>query len=129
MIRQVREGKSYDVVDLGPELGDITHHRDMKDPAFLQSHHGYEEGWRGTRILGEGGEGRAGLWEKSDGDGQVIDVSCPHLGLICPAISDERGVFFWALANLHQTNRRWEGSQVAQTPRSQRHGRSGENSE
>ena len=47
----------------------------MEDAAFLRSHHGYEEGWVGRRIVGTGEEGRAGLWDKMDDAGTVIDVS------------------------------------------------------
>ncbi|KAI4234091.1 MAG: hypothetical protein LQ349_003995 [Xanthoria aureola] len=48
----------------------------MENRAFLRSEHGYEEGWEGIKMLGQGAEGRAGLWEKSDGDGNIIDQIC-----------------------------------------------------
>ena len=34
------------------------------------------EGWHGLKPLGKGSFGIAGLWEKRDVDGKVIDVSC-----------------------------------------------------
>ena len=90
------EPKSYDVRVLGPEFAGITQQGQMENRAFLRSEHGYEDGWKGIKLLGEGSEGRAGLWEKSDGDGEVIDVSFPHMSSIeCPSrlSADDRGVF------------------------------------
>lgn len=48
---------------------------------FLRSAHGYEEGWVGRKPLGAGTEAIAGLWEKRDETGRVVDVrtSFPHL--------------------------------------------------
>ncbi|KAL9576723.1 MAG: hypothetical protein Q9212_006864, partial [Teloschistes hypoglaucus] len=43
---------------------------------FVRSDHGYESGWIGVKPLGEGSFGRAGLWEKRDENGQVIDRIC-----------------------------------------------------
>ena len=47
---------------------------------FIRSESGYGgegSGWVGKRPLGEGGFGMAGLWEKYDNDGNVVDVSIP----------------------------------------------------
>ncbi|KAL9578433.1 MAG: hypothetical protein Q9203_007101, partial [Teloschistes exilis] len=43
---------------------------------FVRSDHGYESGWIGVKPLGEGSFGRAGLWEKRDEDGKVVDQVC-----------------------------------------------------
>ncbi|KAL8708182.1 MAG: hypothetical protein Q9225_007644 [Loekoesia sp. 1 TL-2023] len=43
---------------------------------FIRSQHGYEEGWVGRKPLGQGAVGRAGMWEKRDADGNVIDQVC-----------------------------------------------------
>ncbi|KAL8824454.1 MAG: hypothetical protein Q9170_008146, partial [Blastenia crenularia] len=43
---------------------------------FLRSDHGYEDGWVGRQPLGSGAQGRAGLWEKIDADGRVLDRVC-----------------------------------------------------
>ncbi|KAL8910972.1 MAG: hypothetical protein Q9171_003783 [Xanthocarpia ochracea] len=69
------EPRSYDVVELGPEFDGLEEESRMEDAAFLRSHHGYEAGWVGKRIIGTGEEGRAGLWEKLDDAGTNIDVS------------------------------------------------------
>lgn len=45
---------------------------------FIRSHHGYEEGWVGRKPLGQGAVGRAGMWEKRDADGNVVDVGVPR---------------------------------------------------
>ncbi|KAL8774081.1 MAG: hypothetical protein Q9209_001189 [Squamulea sp. 1 TL-2023] len=68
--------RSYDVVELGPDLDGLDEEPQMDDAAFLKSHHGYEEGWVGKRILGSGVEGRAGLWQKLDPNGAVINHIC-----------------------------------------------------
>lgn len=48
---------------------------------FIRSNAGFPGAppgaWVGKRPLGEGGYGMAGLWEKLDGDGNVVDVSEP----------------------------------------------------
>ena len=47
---------------------------------FIRSESGFEgegSGWVGKRPLGEGGFGMAGLWEKYDHEGNVVDVSIP----------------------------------------------------
>lgn len=44
---------------------------------FLRSAHGYEEGWVGRKPLGSGIEAIAGMWEKRDDTGRVVDV-CIH---------------------------------------------------
>lgn len=36
------------------------------------------EGWYGVKPLGRGSFGVAGLWQKRNDDGEVIDVGCPH---------------------------------------------------
>ncbi|KAL9000178.1 MAG: hypothetical protein Q9169_001080 [Polycauliona sp. 2 TL-2023] len=70
--------KNYDVNDLGPEFDGLEDESQMDDAAFLRSEHGYEDGWVGKRILGAGGSGRAGLWEKLNSDGVTeIDQSLP----------------------------------------------------
>lgn len=43
---------------------------------FVRSDHGYEDGWVGVKPLGEGSFGRAGVWEKRDENGKVIDQIC-----------------------------------------------------
>ncbi|KAL8932344.1 MAG: hypothetical protein Q9211_006369, partial [Gyalolechia sp. 1 TL-2023] len=43
---------------------------------FVRSHHGYEEGWVGRKFLGQGAAGCAGMWEKRDADGKVLDRVC-----------------------------------------------------
>ncbi|KAL8894983.1 MAG: hypothetical protein Q9207_008348 [Kuettlingeria erythrocarpa] len=40
---------------------------------FLRSAHGYEEGWVGRKPLGSGMEAIAGMWEKRDDTGRVVD--------------------------------------------------------
>lgn len=44
---------------------------------FLRSAHGYEDGWVGRKPLGMGSNGMAGMWEKRDGEGRVVDVRLP----------------------------------------------------
>ena len=41
---------------------------------FIRSESGLEERWVGRRPLGQGGYGTAGVWEKRDSNGRVIDV-------------------------------------------------------
>ena len=41
---------------------------------FIRSPAGIESQWIGKRPLGEGSFGIAGLWEKSDEDGRVLEV-------------------------------------------------------
>ncbi|KAL8709676.1 MAG: hypothetical protein Q9220_005616 [cf. Caloplaca sp. 1 TL-2023] len=71
--------KPWDVEPRKRTRGDVPlgnwDQNDLVNAEFLRSHHGYEDGWVGKRMLGAGTEGRAGLWEKRDGDGKVIDVS------------------------------------------------------
>ncbi|KAL8932786.1 MAG: hypothetical protein Q9216_006677 [Gyalolechia sp. 2 TL-2023] len=44
---------------------------------FIRSDHGgYEVGWVGRKFLGQGASGRAGMWEKKDADGTVVDRVC-----------------------------------------------------
>ncbi|KAL8950393.1 MAG: hypothetical protein Q9222_003573 [Ikaeria aurantiellina] len=59
--------------------GDIK--PDEQDPVnaflnaeFMRSQFGYEAWWVGKKMLGSGGEGRAGLWEKRDNDGKQICI-------------------------------------------------------
>ncbi|KAL8672009.1 MAG: hypothetical protein Q9168_003514 [Polycauliona sp. 1 TL-2023] len=69
--------KSYDVdVELDPEFDDVYLEDLLDTAAFLRTHHGYEEGWVGRRLLGKGAGGRAGLWEKLDSNGGIIDQIC-----------------------------------------------------
>lgn len=42
---------------------------------FIRSYSGLGNGWVGKRPLGAGGFGMAGLWEKRDGNGTVIEVN------------------------------------------------------
>lgn len=35
----------------------------------------YGQGWKGVRVLGKGSFGVAGLWQKTDCNGTVVDVS------------------------------------------------------
>ncbi|KAL8737971.1 MAG: hypothetical protein Q9181_001193 [Wetmoreana brouardii] len=55
-----------------------SHHGNwgLDNAEFIQSDHGYEEGWVGVKPLGQGGGGRAGLWEKRDKSGNIIDRVC-----------------------------------------------------
>ena len=53
---------------------------------FIRSYSGLGHGWVGKRPLGAGGFGMAGLWEKYDGNGTVIEVNSmfsTHLTRIC----------------------------------------------
>ena len=50
---------------------------ESKAAKFIRSRSGIDEGpgiWVGRRPLGVGGFGVAGLWEKLDGEGYVVDV-------------------------------------------------------
>ena len=50
---------------------------DTASAEFIRSYSGLGSGWVGKRPLGVGGFGMAGLWEKSDGNGTVIEVNNP----------------------------------------------------
>lgn len=69
--------KSYDVIELSAEFDGVDDEAQMENDAFLKSDHGYEEGWIGSKLLGVGSAGRAGLWVKLDRNGEVTDVSAP----------------------------------------------------
>ncbi|KAL9600911.1 MAG: hypothetical protein Q9219_002846 [cf. Caloplaca sp. 3 TL-2023] len=57
-----------------PEPGDGLSNLNPEFVGFMRSKHGYEEGWVGRKPLGKGAMGVAGMWEKRDADGNVIDV-------------------------------------------------------
>ena len=42
---------------------------------FIRSYSGLDNSWVGKRPLGAGGFGMAGLWEKRDGNGTIIEVN------------------------------------------------------
>lgn len=48
---------------------------DTAPAEFIRSYSGLGSGWVGKRPLGAGGFGMAGLWEKYDGNGTVIEVN------------------------------------------------------
>lgn len=56
-----------------PKPGDEAKLR-PENAEFIRSRHGYEEGWLGRQMLGQGAHGRAGMWEKRDSEGSVVDV-------------------------------------------------------
>lgn len=47
---------------------------DIAPAEFIRSDSGLGNGWVGKRPLGAGGFGMAGLWEKLDGNGAVVEV-------------------------------------------------------
>lgn len=57
-------------------LGAITTNR-KEIGKFIASPHGYEVGWSGVKFLQAGSFGAAGMWEKKDEQGNIIDVSDP----------------------------------------------------
>ncbi|KAL8645090.1 MAG: hypothetical protein Q9226_007459, partial [Calogaya cf. arnoldii] len=68
------KGYDADARVLGPEFNGLEKESDMTDDAFLRSHSGYEDGWKGIKILGTGGEGRAGLFQKDNADGTTSSI-------------------------------------------------------
>ncbi|KAL8676114.1 MAG: hypothetical protein Q9186_007337 [Xanthomendoza sp. 1 TL-2023] len=65
--------RSFDIYDPYAEVNDPVDDPEIRNASFLSTHHGYEEGWIGRKVFGKGGEGRAGLFEKIDQDGVVVD--------------------------------------------------------
>lgn len=70
---------------------------------FVRSDHGYEDGWIGVKPLGKGSFGRAGLWEKRDEHGKVVDVRLSVTLRFLPCSSNHSS------ASVHQANQAEEG--------------------
>lgn len=59
---------------LGEPLSDDVGLWSQPPAQFIRSEAGLQGNWVGKRPLGQGGFGLAGLWEKIDGEGHVVDV-------------------------------------------------------
>ncbi len=74
--------EAYDATPQEETIGNpsLADYRLWTQPAaqFIRSKSGLEDSgsaWVGKRPLGQGGFGMAGLWEKYDGEGNMVDVN------------------------------------------------------